>query len=105
MTPSETLDLQKKLLAYYEEHMEALKGSDDIAEARRYLFHYQIAIGVCSCALEVFAINVYGQDWIEENCTAKSKYWDDAPYECDNIPDILAALQTRITILKSLISK
>lgn len=98
-----TLELQKKLLGYYTEHYKVAEGMDVAPIIKKYLSDNDLDKGVCHAAKQVFGEVIYLDKWVVDYCVA-GVTWHTYPLYCFSKHDILAALQTRITILKKLIA-
>lgn len=108
MTKHEILN---KLIPYYEECIEELKGFDGLNKTgiRTYLRSKYISEGICYAILSLFNISYIKKEerpnWISRNCRQDSVYWNKTPMQnvgffTYDFKAAINALQIRVDIMK-----
>jgi len=100
-----TEQLAKQLIEHYEQCISEVKECDAILDAKKLCSskQYKTCVGLCYVAIQIFNQDVYDCKWIKSEVRKNSKklYIADSPNDCETIPDIITALQTRVDILKT----
>jgi hypothetical protein len=92
------------LIPYYKEHLKVVRKMDSLLTAYEYLISNDLHHGICACATNVFGVGIYGADWIEKLTKARgSVYIANTPYHCNTLPEIIQSLETRISIMESML--
>lgn len=96
--------MKKKLLNYYEYHLDIIKRSKKgLKWNLKYCQKYNIARGLCFCAIYTFDKNICNDTWIKniknyEN--PRDLYWTTIPYYANSNKELIKCLEYRINKLK-----
>lgn len=96
-----TEQLAKQLIEHYEQCISEVKQCTDIVDIIKICKQYYTDQGLCYCATKVFNQDTYGCKWLTKmaNLNSRKIYITVLPDQCNNIPEIISALQTRVDIL------
>ena len=93
--------LANQLIEHYEKAVKVIKRKRSLQKAHEYCDEMHIDFGICRCARNVFDVNVGMENVFIKTNIQHGYYFCKFPLECETIPDITEALQTRIDILKT----
>lgn len=96
-----TEQLAKQLIEHYKKCISEVQECDNTKDAISRCRHYYTGQGLCYCVYKVFNKDIYGCKWLTRmiKLNDRKEYITVVPTQCETIPDIISALQTRVDIL------
>ncbi len=97
--------MKKKLLNYYEHHLNVIKKrKKGFKWNRDYCYSKFIQDGLCICSREVFKELIDSTRWIKNNIPEYSNYWYKCVCQTNTTKELIDCLEFRINKLKQLIN-
>lgn len=94
-----------KLLPHYKKHLEVVKELEGRENIIYHLWASTMKYGICMCSKWAFDTPIENEVWVSKKMKGDSCWWCTTPSNCDTKDEIIAALQTRIDIMESLLKE